>query len=57
MLEKVKVKYIMSSLPRKKVTPLPKKKIVTSEKVTKSEEVDKDTKNLYAMKEAVFTIL
>ena len=39
MLEKFKVKFIMSLLPKKKVTPLPKKKVVTSEKVTKSEEV------------------
>ena len=46
MLEKVKGKSIMLSLPNKKVTPLLNKKLVTSEKVTPSEEVDKGTKNL-----------
>ena len=35
----------MLLLPKKKVTPFPKKKLVTSEKVTTSEEVDKGTKN------------
>ena len=39
------------------LTPFPKRKIVTSEKVTTSEEVDKGTKTLYDMKEAVVTIL
>ena len=32
------------SFPKKKVTPSTKKKVVTSEKVTLSEEVDKGTK-------------
>ena len=41
---------------KEKVTPFPKKKVVTSEKVTKSEDVDKGTKNLDDMKEAVLTI-
>ena len=36
--------------------PLTKKKIVTSKKVTTSEAVDKGTKNLDDMKEAVVTI-
>ena len=36
--------------------PLPKKKSLTTEKVTKSEEFDKGTKPLYDMKEAVFII-
>ena len=55
-LEKIKRKFILSSLPRKKVTPLPKKKLVTSEKVTTSEKVDKGTKKLYDTKEAVVKI-
>ena len=46
----------MSSFPTKKVTPLPKKKIVTSEKFTLNEEVDKGTKKLDDMKEAAVTI-
>ena len=46
----------MLSFPRKKVTPFPKKKVATSEKVTTIEEIDKGTKNLDDMKEAVFTI-
>ena len=41
---------------KEKVTPLPKKRVVTSEKVTASEEVDKGTKTLYVIKEAVFMI-
>ena len=41
---------------KKKVTPLLKKTLLTSEKVTTSEEVEKDTKNLDNMKEAVVTI-
>ena len=40
----------MSSFPRKNVTPLPKKKLVTSNKVTPSEEVNKCTKILNDMK-------
>ena len=46
----------MSSLTKKKVTPFPKKKLVTSEKVTPSEEVDKVTKNVDDMKAEVFII-
>ena len=46
----------MSSLTKKKVTPFPKKKVVTSEKFTTSEEVDKGTNILDDMKEAVATI-
>ena len=45
----------MSSLP-KKVTPLQKKKILTTEKVKTREEVDKSTKIIDDMKEAVVTI-
>ena len=56
MLEKVKVKFIMLSLPNKKVTPFPKKKLVRSEKVKPSEEVEKVTTNLDGMKEAVVRI-
>ena len=56
MPEKVKGKLIMSSLLKKKVTPFPKKKVVTSEKVTTSEEVDKGTNILDDMEEAVVTI-
>ena len=37
-------------------TPLAKKKILTTEKVTTSEEVDKGTKKLNDMKESVVTI-
>ena len=36
----------MPLLLKKKLTPLLKKKVVTSEKVTPIEEVDKGTKNL-----------
>ena len=36
--------------------PFPKKKVTTSEKVTPSEEVDKGTKKLDDMEEAVVTI-
>ena len=46
----------MQLLPKEKLTQLPKKKIVTSEKVTTSEEVDIVTKTLYDTKEAVVTI-
>ena len=46
----------MSLFSKKKVTPLPKKKVATSEKFTPIEEVDKGTKNLDGMKEAVVTI-
>ena len=46
----------MSQFPKKKVTPLPKKTLLTSEKVTTSEEVDKVTKILDDMKEAVVKI-
>ena len=49
-------KFIMFLLPKKKVTPFPKKKLVTSEKVTTSEEVEKGPKNLDDIKEAVLTI-
>ena len=55
-MEKVKGKLIMSSLQKKKVTPFSKKKVVTIEKVTPSEEVDKGTKKLDDMKEAVVKI-
>ena len=41
---------------KEKVTPLPKKRVVTSEKVAAIEEVDKGTKTLYVIKEAVFMI-
>ena len=37
-------------------TKFPKKKLLTTEKVTRSEEVDKDTKKSDDMKEAVVTI-
>ena len=43
-------------LSKKKATPLTKKKVVKSEKVTTSEEVDKGTKHLDDMKEALVTI-
>ena len=33
----------MSLLPKEKATPFPKKKLVTSEKVTTNEEVEKGT--------------
>ena len=56
MLEKVKGKLIMQFFLNKKVSPLRKKKVVTSEKVTPSEDVDKGTKNLDDIKEAVVTI-
>ena len=46
----------MLLFPKKKVTPLPKKKVVTSQKVTPSEEVGKGTRNLDDMKYAVVTI-
>ena len=46
----------MSLLLKKKVTPSSKKKVVTSEKVTPSEEVDKGNKNLDDMKESGVTI-
>ena len=39
-----------------KLTPSPKKKIFTSEKVTTSEEIYKGTKKLYDMKDVVVTI-
>ena len=41
LLEKVKGKSIMSSLTKK--TPLSKEKLLSTEKVTISEEVEKDT--------------
>ena len=46
----------MSSLLREKVTPFSKEIVVTSEKDTSSEEVDKGNKILDDMKEAVVTI-
>ena len=46
----------MSLLPKKKLTPLPDKQMLTSEKVTTSEEVDKGAKNLYGIKEVVVKI-
>ena len=46
----------MLLLPKKKVIPLLKKKVVTSEKIKTSEEVDKGTAKLDHMKEAVVTI-
>ena len=46
----------MLLLPKKKVTQFPEDKIVTNEKVTTSEEVDKGTKNLDDMKQAVVKI-
>ena len=46
----------MSSLLREKVTPFSKKIVVTSEKDTSSEEVDKGNKFFDDMKEAVVTI-
>ena len=46
----------MSSFTKKKITPLPRKKLLTTEKGTSSEEVDKVTKNLDDMKDAVVTI-
>ena len=46
----------MSLFPKKKVTPLSKKKILTTERVKKSKEVDKGNKNMDNMKEAVVTI-
>ena len=56
MLEKFKVKFIMLLFPQKKVTPLPKKNLLTTEKVTTSEEDDKGTRMLDYMKEAVVAI-
>ena len=38
------------------MTPFPEKKLLTTEKVTASDEVDKGTKQLDNMKEAVVTI-
>ena len=49
-----KIHHVVVS--KEKVMPFPKKKILTSEKVTTSEEVDKDAKKLIYMKEAVVTI-
>ena len=46
----------MLLLLSKKLTPLPEKKIVTSEKVTSNEEADKGTKNLDDMEEPVVKI-
>ena len=43
-------------MSRKKVTPLPKKKLVTIEKVTPSEEIDKGNANLDGIKESVVKI-
>ena len=40
----------MSLFPKKKIMPLLKKKILTTEKVTTSDKVDKYTKNLDDMK-------
>ena len=40
----------------KKVTSLPKKKVVTSENVTPNDEVDKGAKHLDYLKEEVVTI-
>ena len=55
-MEKVKDKFIMLLLLSKKLTPLPEKKIVTSEKVTSNEEADKGTKKLDDMEEPVVKI-
>ena len=55
-LEDVKGKFIMSLLMNKKVTSLPKKTLLTIEMFIINEEVDKGTKDLDDMKEAVFTI-
>ena len=46
----------MYSLTKKQITPLSKNKLLTTEKVITSEEVEKGTKNLDDMKEAVVTI-
>ena len=46
----------MPSLPKKKVAPLPKKKVVPSEKVTPSKEVEKVTTLLNYMEDPVHTI-
>ena len=43
----------MASFPKRIITPLSKKTLLTTEKVTASEEVDKGTKNLDDKKEAV----
>ena len=47
----------MLSLPKKKVTPFSKKKLLTTEKVTTSEEVGRGNKNVDDMKEAVVKTL
>ena len=46
----------MSSSLKKKVTPFSKKTLLTTEKVTTSEEVDKATTFFNDMKETVVTI-
>ena len=43
----------MSSLPNKKVTPFTKKTLITSEKVTTRDDIDKGTKCFDDMKKAV----
>ena len=49
-------KFIMSSFPKEKVTLLPNKKVVTSEKVTPIEEVNKVTTILNDMDNPVVHI-
>ena len=46
----------MSSMPKKKVAPLPKKKVVPSEKVTPSEKIEKVTTFFNNMEEPVLMI-
>ena len=45
----------MSSFPKKIITPLSKEKLLSTEMITISEEVEKDTKKLDDRKEAVVT--
>ena len=46
----------MPSLPKKKLAPLPKKKVKPSEKVTPSDDVEKGTNLLNGMEEPVVPI-
>ena len=49
-------KIIMSSFPRKKVAPLPKKRVGPSDKVTPSEKVEKVTNLLNYIENPVYMI-
>ena len=52
MLEKVKGKFIILLFPKTIITPFSKEKLLSTDMVTTSEEVDKDTRKLYDNKEA-----